>query len=49
MMPFGSEWCKGSKLVVYLFLESYTSSTSHNGVLKNFTVANIAIKAFLRV
>ena len=49
MMPFGSECCKGSKLVVYLFLESYTSCTSHNGVLKNCTVANIAIKAFLRV
>ena len=49
MMPFGSECCKGSKLVVYLFLESYTSRTSHNGVLKNCTVANIAIKAFLRV
>ena len=53
MMPFGSECCKGSKLVVYLFLdlflESYTSCTSHNGILKNCTVANIAIKAFLRV
>ena len=49
MMPFGSECCKGSKLVVDLFLESYTRCTSHNGVLKNCTVANIAIKAFLRV
>ena len=61
MMPFGSECCKGSKLHVDLFLESYTTRTTHNrkGVqwsaittgseLKNCTVANIAIKAFLRV
>ena len=33
----------------YLFLESYTRRTTHNGILKNCTVANIAIKAFLRV
>ena len=37
MMPFGSECCKGSKLHVDLFLESYTRRT------------NIAIKACLRV
>ena len=43
MMPFGSECCKVSKLHVDLFLESYTRRTTHNGV------ANIAIKAFLRV
>ena len=49
MMPFGSERCKGSKLHVDLFLESYTRRTTHNGILKNCTVANIAIKAFLRV
>ena len=49
MMPFGSECCKRSKLNVYLFLESYTTRTTHNGILKNCTVANIAIKAFLRV
>ena len=54
MMPFGSECCKGSKLHVDLFLESYTRQsytrrTTHNGILKNCTVANIAIKAFLRV
>ena len=49
MMPFGSECCKLSKLHVELFLESYTSRTIHNGILKNCTVANIAIKAFLRV
>ena len=49
MMPFGSECCKGSKLLVDLFLESYTRCTTHNGILKNCTVANIAIKAFLRV
>ena len=53
MMPFRSECCKGSKLHVDLFLESiintYTRRTTHNGILKNCTVANIAIKAFLRV
>ena len=48
MMPFGSECCKGSKLHVDLFLGSYTRSI-HNGILKNCTVGNIAIKAFLRV
>ena len=41
MMPFGSECCKGSKLHVDLFLESYTRRTTHNGILKaNCTVAN---------
>ena len=49
MMPLGSECCKGSKSLVDLFLESYTRRTTHNGVLKNCTVANIAIKDFLRV
>ena len=49
MMPFGSECSKGSKLHVDLFLDPYTRRTTHNGVLKNHTVANIAIKAFLRV
>ena len=49
MMPFGSECCKGSKLHVDLFVESYKTSTTHNGILKNCTVAIIAIKAFLRV
>ena len=49
MIPFGSEGCTGSKLHVDLFLESYTRRTTHNGILKNCTVANIAIKAFLRV
>ena len=49
MMPFGSECCKGSKLHVDLFLESYTMRTTHNGILKNCTVAITAIKAFLRV
>ena len=48
MMPLGSECCKGSKLLVDLFLESYTRRTTHNGILKNCTVANIAIKAFLK-
>ena len=49
MMPFGSECYKGSKLHVDLFLESYTRRTTNNGILKNCTVANIAIKALLRV
>ena len=49
MMPFGSECCKGSKLHVDLFLESNTRHTTHNGILKNCTVANIAIKALLRL
>ena len=49
MMPFGLECCKGSKLYVDLFLASYTTRTTHNGILKNCTVANIAIKAFLRL
>ena len=49
MKPFRSECCKGSKLHVDFFLESYTGRTTHNGILKTCTVANIAIKAFLRV
>ena len=49
MMAFGSECCKGSITLVDLFLESYTRCTSHNGILKNGTVGNIAIKDFLRV
>ena len=49
MMPLGSECCKGSKLLADLFLESYRRRTTHNGILKNCTVANIAFKAFLRV
>ena len=49
MMPFSSECCKVSKLHVDFFLESYTKRTNRNGILNNYTVANIAIKAFLRV
>ena len=49
MMPFGSEYYKGSKLHVDLFVESYTRRTTHNGILNNCTLANIAIKACLRV
>ena len=49
MMPFGSECGKGSKLHVDFFLDSYTRRTTHNGILKNCTVANIAIKGFLRL
>ena len=41
MMPFGSECCKGSKLHVDLFLDSYTRRTTHNGI--SCTVANIAL------
>ena len=43
MMPFGSECCKGSKLHVDLFLESYTRCTTHNGTLKNCTVASMLL------
>ena len=49
MIPFASECCKGSKLLVELFLESYISCVTHNGILKNCTVAIIGIKAFLSV
>ena len=49
MMPFRSECCKGFNLHVDLFLETYTRRTTHNGILKNCTVSNIAIKAFQRV
>ena len=49
MMPFGSECCKRFKLHVDLFLESYKRRTTRNAILKNCTVANIAIKACLRV
>ena len=49
MVPIGSESCKGSKLHVDMFLGSYTRRSTHNGILKNCTVANIAIKAFLGV
>ena len=43
MMPLGSECCKCSKLLVDLFLESYTRHTTHNGILKNCTVANMLL------
>ena len=49
MMPLGSECCKASKLLVDLFLESYIRRTTHNGILKNCTVSNIAIKDILRL
>ena len=44
MMPGRSECCKGSKLHVDLLLDLflYTRRTTHNGILKNCTVANIA-------
>ena len=41
MMPFGSECCKGSKLHVDLFLESYTRRTTHNEILKNCRVVRL--------
>ena len=41
MIPFGSECCKVSKLLVDLFLESYTRCTSHNGILKNCRVVRL--------
>ena len=41
MMPFGQNVGK-APLHVDLFLESYTRRTTHNGILKNCTVANIA-------
>ena len=43
MMQFGSECCKGSKLHVDLFLQWYTRRTTHNGNLKNCTVANMLV------
>ena len=49
MMPLGSGMLQRRQITVDLFLESYTRRTTHNGILKNCTVANIAIKAFLRV
>ena len=49
MMPFESECCKGSKLLTDLFLEYYRRCATHNGTLKNCTVANAAVKAFLKV
>ena len=47
MTPFESECCKRSKLLMDLFLEWYRRCTTHNGILKNCTVANIGIKACL--
>ena len=41
MMPFGSKCCKGCKLHVDLFLESYTRRTTHNGILKNCRVVRL--------
>ena len=41
MMPLGSECCKGSNLLVDLFLESYTRRTTHNGILKNCRVVRL--------
>ena len=49
MIPFASECCKCSKLLVDLFLDSYTRGTTNNVILKNRTAAIIAIKAFLSV
>ena len=43
MMPLASEYCKCSKLLVDLLLEPYSDSTRDTGLLKNCTVAIIAI------
>ena len=48
MMPFGSECCKVSNYM-WICYWSRTQGVPHNGILKNFTLANIAIKAFLTV
>ena len=49
MMLFASDCCKVSKLLVDLFLESYTRCTSLNGILINCVVSEIAIESFLSV
>ena len=46
MMPLSSECCKYSNLLVDLLLEPYSDCTRDTGILKNCTVAIIAIKAF---
>ena len=43
MMPFASECCKCSKLLVDLLLEPYSDCTRENGIFKNCAVAIIAI------
>ena len=43
MMPLASECCKCSKLLVDLLLEPYRDCTRDIGILKNCTVAVIAI------
>ena len=49
MMPLASECCKCSKLLVDLLLEPYSDCTRDTGILKNSTVAIIAIQGFLSV
>ena len=44
MMPLGTECCKVQITCGFVY-----TLTTHNGILKNCTVANIAIKAFLSV
>ena len=39
MMPFGSECCKGSKLHVDLFLDSYTRRTTQQWNFKKLYLA----------
>ena len=40
MMPFVQNVAKAPNYMMDLFLESYTRRTTHNGILKNCTVAN---------
>ena len=47
MMPFGSECC--TQITCGFVSGVVHKAYTHNGILKNCTVANIAIKAFLRV
>ena len=43
MMPLASEYCKCSELLVDFLLEPYSDCTRETGILKNCTVAIIAI------
>ena len=44
-MPFASKCCKCSKLLVDLFLKSYSNCTALNEILKNCARVKIAIYA----
>ena len=49
MMPFASECCKCSKLLVGLFWEPYRNGIRHNLILKNRTIAIIDISVVISV